>query len=67
MKQQFHVRVSQAKYEEYPCFSFYEIEAEDYHEAERKAEVQFSNDFGFERKDLKAWTFDKNPSPTINN
>lgn len=54
-----HIRVSQTKYEDYPCYSFYDIEAENYWDAERVARKQFCASFGFEMKDTEAYTFDK--------
>lgn len=56
-----HIRVSFEKegYEEYPCFSFYDIEAPDYSVAELKARKQFCASFGFKMQDTKAYTFDK--------
>jgi len=55
----FHIRVDQTKYEDYRVFSFYDIEARDYHDAEREARKQFCASFGFEMKDTEAFTFDK--------
>lgn len=46
-------------YEEYPCFSFYDIEAPTYNDAERKARQQFCKDFGFNMEHTRAYTFDK--------
>lgn len=56
-----HIRVDFVKegYEEYPVFSFYDIEARDYQAAEIEARKQFCASFGFELKDTKAFTFDK--------
>lgn len=61
MNIKWHIRVDFERegYEEYPVFSFYDIEAPDYHGAERKARQQFCSDFGFKMEHTTAYTFDK--------
>lgn len=61
MKILWHIRVDFERegYEEYPCFSFYDIEAPTYSDAERKARQKFCDDFGFKMEHTKAYTFDK--------
>lgn len=61
MNIKWHIRVSFERegYEEYPCFSFYDIEAPDYSAAELKARKQFCDDFGFKMEHTTAYTFDK--------
>lgn len=55
----YHIRVSQTKYPDYPCYSFYDIEGPNYHDAEKAARKKFCSDFGFEFKNTVAYTFDK--------
>jgi len=55
----YNIKVWQTKYEEYPLFHFYDIEAPNYHDAEKKARHQFVADWGFEYKDTSAYTPDK--------
>lgn len=55
----YHIRVSQTKYPDYPCFTFYDIEMTNYHDAEREARRRFCLDYGFAFKDTEAYTFDK--------
>lgn len=55
----FNVRVSQTKYPDYPCFGFYDIEAPNYHDAERSARHEFVKDWGFGYENTSAYTFDR--------
>lgn len=61
-KQPFEIRVDRID-DENPnlrsYYSFYNIEAEDYDKAERKAIKQFWEDFGAPEKGCKAFTFNK--------
>ena len=54
----YSIRVSQTKYPDYPCYSFYEIEGQpNSHDAEKEARKRFCASFGFEYKDTVAYTF----------
>lgn len=55
----YNIRVSQTKYPDYPLYHFYDIEAPNYHDAEKKARNQFVADWGFEYQDTSAYTPDK--------
>lgn len=55
----FNIRVSQTKYPDYPLFHFYDIDAPNYHDAEKEARNQFVQDWGFGYDDTTAYTFDK--------
>lgn len=57
----YHVRVDYDRegYEEYPLFSFYDIVANNYHDAEQAARKQFCKEVGAEMKHTTAYTFDK--------
>lgn len=72
MKQKFHIRVTHSL----GFFSFYDIEANDYHDAEKEAMRIFNNEFcgggdntttfrGVkEQHSLSAFPFDKYKTPT---
>lgn len=51
----YSIRVSQTKYPEYPCYSFYDIEAPNREDAAQEARKVFSNTLGFEFKDTKSY------------
>lgn len=54
-----HIRVSFVRegYEDYPCFSFYDIKAYTHCDAELEARKQFCESFGFKMEHTKAFTF----------
>ncbi len=55
----YNIKVWQTKYKEYPLFTFYDIEAPNYHDAEKKARKQFVAEWGFEYQETSAYTPDK--------
>ena len=44
---------------DYSYFSFYDIDARDYHDAEREARKRFCQDFGAPYNKTEAYTFNK--------
>jgi hypothetical protein len=50
----YEIRVNQTKYDEYPCFSFYNITSNCEHEAKKEAQELFQHDTGFKPIDSKA-------------
>lgn len=50
----FHIRVNQTNYEDYPCYSFYDIKAAEEHDAKKEARKEFCRAFGFQFKDTNA-------------
>jgi hypothetical protein len=60
----FHIRVTRVGDEngDYSFYSFYDIEARDYHDAEREARKRFCADFGAPYNKTEAYTFNKQPS-----
>ena len=59
MIQTYHIRVSQTEYPDYHLFSFYDIEAPNYHDAEKVARNKFSKEFGFNYRHTSAYVIDK--------
>lgn len=46
--------ISQIKYPEYPCFSFYDIDSYAEHDAKKRAKEMFQGDTGFKPDDTRA-------------
>jgi hypothetical protein len=61
MKQSFHIRVWQTKYEDYPCFSFYDVTGTEKQDVKMGARKQFAEDFGFDVKDTDAYIINSKP------
>ncbi len=59
MIQTFHIRVSQTKFPDYPCFTVYDIDAPNSHDAEQSARHKFVQEWGFGYENTTAYTFDK--------
>lgn len=51
----YSIRVSQTKYPDYPCYSFYDIEAANRDDAAKGARKKFCSTLGFEFKDTMAY------------
>jgi hypothetical protein len=56
---EYEIHVSQIKYPEYPCFSFYNIDSHAEHDAKRQAKERFQNDTGFKPEDTQAKVINK--------
>lgn len=50
----YEIRVNQIKYDEYPCFCFYNITSNCEHDAKKEAQNKFQFDTGFKPADSKA-------------
>jgi hypothetical protein len=50
----YEIRVNQIKFDEYPCFSFYNIVSNCEHDAKKEAQELFHSDTGFKPIDYKA-------------
>jgi hypothetical protein len=55
----YQVMVSQTKYPEYPCFSFYDVESWAEHVATREAKERFQDDRGFKPEFTKVKILNK--------
>lgn len=55
----YEIRVNQIKFDEYPCFSFYNIDSNCEHEAKKEAQRRFQYDTGFKPIDSKATVITK--------
>jgi hypothetical protein len=51
----YSIRVSQTKYPDYPCYSFYDIETANRDDASKEARKRFCSTIGFEFKDTTAY------------
>lgn len=55
----YNIKVWQTEYEDYPLFHFYDIEAPNYHDAEKVARQKFVDEWGFRYKYTRAYATDK--------
>lgn len=59
------IYVTYDKYEDYVMRSFYELEAINASDAERKAKQKYSDDFGFDIKHIKTRIIDRYKYKTL--
>lgn len=59
MSNKYEIQVSQIKYPEYPCFSFYTVNSYAEHEAAKIAKEMFQFDTGFKPADTKTKILNK--------
>lgn len=55
----YKVTVRYTKYPDHPCMQAYEINAPNYHDAEKEARQKYAQDWGFDFDFIQAYTPDK--------